>query len=125
MPQFPVKKRLYEPLQRLSIPPKESSAFSALSVLVHVFLFPREDSSEKGINDKEALDKLYQEYMDNDSMNLLNDEFYYLIDELSENGQIKESVAIEEDNDLVNFVGNVVGEVETIERENKMEQPLK
>ena len=63
--------------------------------------------------------------MDNDSMNLLNDEFDYLIDELSENGQIKESVAIEEDNDLVNFVGNVVGEVETIERENKMEQPLK
>ena len=63
--------------------------------------------------------------MDNDSMNLLNDEFDYLIDELSENGQIKERVAIEEDNDLVNFVGNVVGEVETIERENKMEQPLK
>lgn len=58
-------------------------------------------------------------------MNLLNDEFYYLIDELSENGQIKESVAIEEDNDLVNLVGNVVGEVETIERENKMENPLK
>jgi len=48
-----------------------------------------------------------------------------LIDEFSENGQIKESVAIEEDNDLVNFVGNVVGEVETIERENKKEQPLK
>ena len=82
-------------------------------------------SFEKGINDKGALDKLYQEYMDNDSMNLLNDEFDYLIDELSENGQIKEIVAIEEDNDLVNFVGNIVGEVETIERENKMEQPLK
>ena len=82
-------------------------------------------SFEKGINDKEALDKLYQEYMDNDSMNLLNDEFDYLIDELSENGQIKEIVAIEEDDDLVNFVGNIVGEVETIERENKMEQPLK
>lgn len=79
----------------------------------------------KGISDKEALDKLYQEYMDNDSMNLLNDEFDYLIDEFSENGQIKESVAIEEGNDLVNFVGNVVGEAETIERENKMEQPLK
>lgn len=63
--------------------------------------------------------------MDNDSMNLLNDEFDYLIDEFSENGQIKESVAIEEGNDLVNFVGNVVGEAETIERENKMEQPLK
>lgn len=37
---------------------------------------------EKGINDKEALDKLYQEYMKNDSMSLLNDEFDYLIEEL-------------------------------------------
>ena len=55
-------------------------------------------SFEKGINDKDALDKLYQEYMDNDSMSLLNDEFDYLIDELRENGQIKESVAIEKVN---------------------------
>ena len=38
-------------------------------------------SFEKGINDKNALDRLYQEYMDNDSMSLLNDEFDYLIDE--------------------------------------------
>ena len=58
--------------------------------------------------------------MDNDSMSLLNDEFDYLIDELRENGQIKDSAAIEkEDNDLVNIVGNTIGEVETIERENK------
>ncbi|MGX7080439.1 hypothetical protein [Gemella morbillorum] len=52
-------------------------------------------SFEKGINDKDALDKLYHKYMDNDSMSLLNDEFDYLIDELRENGQIKESAAIE------------------------------
>jgi|GEM_PF-328419 len=32
-------------------------------------------SFEKGINDKESLDKIYQVYMDNDSMGLLNDEF--------------------------------------------------
>ena len=63
-------------------------------------------SFEKGINDKDALDKLYQEYMDNDSMSLLNDESDYLIDEFRENGQIKDSVAIKkEDNDLVNIVG--------------------
>lgn len=69
-------------------------------------------SFEKGINDKDALDKLYQEYMDNDSMSLLNNEFDYLIDELRENGRIKDSVAIEkEDNDLVNIVGNIVGEI--------------
>lgn len=83
-------------------------------------------SFEKGINDKDALDKLYQEYMDNDSMSLLNDEFDYLIDELIENGQIKESAAIEkEDNDLVNIVGYVVGELETIERENKNVEAFK
>ena len=83
-------------------------------------------SFEKGINDKDALDKLYQEYMDNDSMSLLNDEIDYLIDELRENGQIKDSVAIEkEDNDLVNIVGNIVGEIETIERENKNGEAFK
>ena len=47
-------------------------------------------SFEKGINDKEALDKLYTTYMENDSMALLNDEFDYMIDELRENGQLKE-----------------------------------
>lgn len=83
-------------------------------------------SFEKEINDKVDLDKLYQEYMDNDSMSLLNDEFDYLIDELRENGQIKDSVAIEkEDNDLVNIVGNIVGEVEAIERENKNGEAFK
>lgn len=83
-------------------------------------------SFEKGINDKDALDKLYQEYMDNDSMSLLNNEFDYLIDELRENGQIKDSLEIEkEDNDLVNIVGNIVGEVEAIERENKNGEAFK
>lgn len=52
-------------------------------------------SFEKGNNDKDALDKLYQEYMVNDNMSLLNDESDYSIDELRENGQIKERVAIE------------------------------
>ena len=42
-------------------------------------------SFEKGINDKETLDKGYQDYMDNDSMGLLNDEFDYLIGEPREN----------------------------------------
>lgn len=42
-------------------------------------------SFEKGINDKETLDKVYQDYMDNDSMGLLNDEFDYLIVESREN----------------------------------------
>lgn len=42
-------------------------------------------SFEKGINDKESLDKIYQVYMDNDYMGLLNDEFDHLIVESCEN----------------------------------------
>lgn len=83
-------------------------------------------SFEKGINDKDALDKLYTDYMENDSMSLLNDEFDYMIDELRENGQLKESATIqEEDNDLVNVVGNIVSDVEVVERENKNGEPFK
>ena len=39
-------------------------------------------SIEKGINDESTLDKLYDAYMDNDSLNLLHDEFDYLIEDL-------------------------------------------
>ena len=39
-------------------------------------------SIEKGVNDESALDKLYDAYMDNDSLNLLHDEFDYLIENL-------------------------------------------
>lgn len=76
-------------------------------------------SFEKGIEDEQALDTIYDEYMENESMGLLNDEFDYLIDELMEQGKIKENKnELEARDDLVNIVGNVVGEVETIEREN-------
>ena len=77
-------------------------------------------SMEKGINDESALDKLYDAYMDNDTVNLLHEEFDYMIEELREQGQIKDLpyVQTEKDN-LVNIVGNVVGEVDVVERENK------
>jgi len=39
-------------------------------------------SIEKCINDESVLDKLYNAYMDNDSLNLLNKEFDYMIEEL-------------------------------------------
>ncbi len=39
-------------------------------------------SMEKGINDESALDKLYDAYMDNDSLNLLHEEFDYMIEDL-------------------------------------------
>ena len=47
-------------------------------------------SMEKGINDESALDKLYDAYMDNDTINLLYEEFDYMIEDLREQGQIKD-----------------------------------
>ena len=83
-------------------------------------------SMEKGINDGSALDKLYDDYMDNDSLNLLHEEFDYMIEELREQGQIKDLpyVQTEKDN-LVNIVGNIVGKVDIVERENKNRETFK
>ena len=41
-------------------------------------------SIEKGINDESVLDKHYNAYMNNDSLNLLNEEFDYMIEKLRE-----------------------------------------
>ena len=77
-------------------------------------------SFEKGINDMKALDKLYEDYMKNDNMSLLNDEFDYMIDELKENATIKDNDFVEKENDdLINIVGNVVGEVDVVEKKNR------
>ncbi|HEL0548272.1 TPA: DNA-binding protein [Streptococcus equi subsp. zooepidemicus] len=77
-------------------------------------------SMEKGINDESALDKLYDAYMDNDSLNLLHEEFDYMIEDLREQGQIKDLPYVQEEKDnLVNIVGNIVGKVDVVERENK------
>ena len=46
-------------------------------------------SIEKCIDDESALDKLYDAYMDNDSLNLLNEEFDHMIEELREQGIMK------------------------------------
>ena len=46
-------------------------------------------SIEKGINDESALDKLYDAYMDNDGLNLLNEEFDNMIKKLREQGIMK------------------------------------
>lgn len=83
-------------------------------------------SVEKGINDESALDKLYDVYMDNDSLNLLHEEFDYMIEDLREQGQIKDLPYVEEEKDnLVNIVGNIVGEVDVVERENKNGEAFK
>ena len=77
-------------------------------------------SFEKGIHDKDALNTLYERYMENDSMSLLHEEFDYMIDELRESGKIRENVSFEKgENDLVNIVGNIVGKMEVIERVSK------
>lgn len=83
-------------------------------------------SVEKGINDESALDKLYDSYMDNDSLNLLHEEFDYMIEDLREQGQIKDLPYVQEEKDnLINIVGNIVGEVDVVERENKNGEAFK
>ena len=37
-------------------------------------------SIEKGIDDESVLDKLYNAYLDNDNLNLLNEDFDYMIE---------------------------------------------
>ena len=73
-----------------------------------------------------VLDKLYDAYMDNDSLNLLHEEFDYMIEDLRGQGQIKDLLYVREEKDnLINIVGNIVGEVDVIERENKNGEPFK
>ena len=82
-------------------------------------------SFEKGINDMDALDKIYAEFMDSDTKGLLHEDFDYMIDELRENGEIKDVPFVEEEKDnLVHIVGNVIGEVEVLARETKDGKPF-
>ena len=83
-------------------------------------------SMEKGINDESALNKLYDAYMDNDTVNLLHEEFGYMIEDLREQGQIKDLAYVQEEKDnLINIVGNIVSKVDVIERENKNGEAFK
>lgn len=45
-------------------------------------------SIEKDIEKKEVLDELYDKYMENDSMGLIDENFDYLIDMMIEEGKI-------------------------------------
>ena len=86
-------------------------------------------SMEKGINDESALDKLYDAYMDNDTVNLLHEEFDYMIEDLREQGQIKDLPYVKEEKDnLINVVGNIVGEVDIVDllkEKTRTEKPLR
>lgn len=70
---------------------------------------------EKGIDDEKALEEIYDKYMENDTSVLLSEGFDYMIDEMKEQGKID---SIEEKDDLVNLIGNIVGEVKNLEKEN-------
>ena len=64
--------------------------------------------------------------MDNDSLNLLHEEFDYMIEDLREQGQIKDLPYVQEEKDnLINIVGNIVGEVDVVERKNKNGEAFK
>ena len=81
---------------------------------------------EKGINDEKALDKLYDSYMKNDSVNLLHEEFDIIIDGLRKQGQRNDlPYARKEIDESINIVGNITGKVNVVERENKKGEPFK
>lgn len=83
-------------------------------------------SMEKDINDERALDRLYDSYMENDSANLLDEEFDVMIEELREQGQIKDiPYTRKEKDELVDIVGNIAGKVDVVERENKKGETFK
>lgn len=83
-------------------------------------------SFEKGINDEEALDQIYEAYMDNDTQGLLSDEFDYMIDDMKEQGLIKEEAGIKEErDDLINIVGNVAQDIEKLELTNNQGEKFK
>ena len=46
-------------------------------------------SIEKGIDDESVLDKLYNAYMDNDNLDLLNEDFDYMIEKWREQDIMK------------------------------------
>lgn len=73
-------------------------------------------SVEKGVNNLEALNMIYKEYMENDGMNLLHEEFDYMIDVLVNSGVIKEN---EKEVELSEYVGNIVSDVKVEEVEGK------
>ena len=77
-------------------------------------------SIEKGITDQKALNIVFEDFMASDNGSLLHEDFDYSVESLREQGKLKQSDAVEVDQDeLVNIVGNVVGEIEVVDRENK------
>ncbi len=70
-------------------------------------------SYEKGINDENALDDIYDDFMDMDTRGLLHEDFDYVIDELRENDRIDDSI-----NDIEKRKGSVIGAIKKYQNEN-------
>ena len=63
--------------------------------------------------------------MDSDTKGQLHEDFDYVINELRENGEIKDvSFVSEQKDNLGNIVGNVIGEMEVLDRETKDGKPF-
>lgn len=58
-------------------------------------------SFEKGINDIDLLDKIYAEFMDNDAVELLHEDFDLLIDKVKESGEIKDAALADDEKEKV------------------------
>ena len=83
-------------------------------------------SMEKDINDERALDRLYDSYMENDSANLLDEEFDVMIEELREQGQIKDIPYVRKEKDeLVDIVGILQARLMWLKEKIKKENHLK
>lgn len=54
-------------------------------------------SFEKGINDIDLLDRIYAEFMDNDAVELLHEDFDLLIDKVKESGEIKDAALADDE----------------------------
>ena len=54
-----------------------------------------------------VLDKLYDAYMDNDSLNLLHEEFDYMIEDLRGQGQIKDLLYVREEKDNLKMMREI------------------
>lgn len=81
-------------------------------------------SKETGVNDLTALDKIYNAYMELDHMTLINDDFKGAVSMLRERGEIKDIPYETKQEDTINIVGNVIGNVEQVDRETKNGEPF-
>ena len=79
-------------------------------------------SFEKNVNDMNTLDKIYNAYMENDGMNLINDQFDDIIEEMQEDLTLNNSNEKEkpnkEDVELNEYTGNLVEDVKIVEEKS-------